>query len=184
MDTVSQLFTLKMVTRVRFLLFFLSSVFPNFSKSGRVNSTIWMHHMDADLAYREKARRKLHKNAMRYIEQIHQLYDHLPPISKTIQIKRKRHVGHCWRSKNKLTSNVLLWIIYLELILNSSVRTQDVVRRTCQKRWMIETNGERESGKSVLIARHDDDNDIFIKIFIDYWNNKFWIESKILPLPS
>ena len=38
-----------------------------------------------------------------------QLYDHLLPISKTVQIRRTRHVGHCWRSKDKLISNVLLW---------------------------------------------------------------------------
>ena len=29
-----------------------------------------MHHMDADKTYREKARRKLHKNSTSYIEQI------------------------------------------------------------------------------------------------------------------
>ena len=37
-----------------------------------------------------------------------QLYGHLPPISKTIQIRRARHVGHCWRSKEKLMWDVLL----------------------------------------------------------------------------
>ena len=31
-----------------------------------------------------------------------QLYGHLPPISKTIQIRRTRHKDHCWRSKEKL----------------------------------------------------------------------------------
>ena len=36
-----------------------------------------------------------------------QLYDHL--ISKTIQRRRKRHAGHCWRSKDKLISDILLW---------------------------------------------------------------------------
>ena len=36
-----------------------------------------------------------------------------------------------------------------ELIYNSSVWTQDVVWKTCQKGWMIGTNGKRESGKSV-----------------------------------
>ena len=25
-----------------------------------------------------------------------QLYDHLPPISQTIQAKRAKHTGHCW----------------------------------------------------------------------------------------
>ena len=39
----------------------------------------------------------------------HQLYGHLPPITKTIQVKRTRHAGHCWRSKDELVSDVLLW---------------------------------------------------------------------------
>ena len=39
----------------------------------------------------------------------HQLYGHLPPITKTIQVRRTRHAGHCWRSKGELISNVLLW---------------------------------------------------------------------------
>ena len=38
-----------------------------------------------------------------------QLYGHLPPIMKTIQIRRTRHAGHCWRSRDKLISDVLLW---------------------------------------------------------------------------
>ena len=39
----------------------------------------------------------------------HQLYGHLPPITKTIQARRTRHAGHCWRSKDELVSDVLLW---------------------------------------------------------------------------
>ena len=38
-----------------------------------------------------------------------QLYGHLPPITKTIKVRRTRHAGHCWRSKDKLISDVLLW---------------------------------------------------------------------------
>ena len=38
-----------------------------------------------------------------------QLYGHLPPITKTIKIRRTRHAGHCWRSKYELVSDVLLW---------------------------------------------------------------------------
>ena len=40
---------------------------------------------------------------------MHQLYGHLPPITKTIQARRTRHAGHCWRSKNELISDVLQW---------------------------------------------------------------------------
>ena len=39
----------------------------------------------------------------------HQLYGHLPPITKTIQVRRTRHAEHCWRSKDKLISDLLLW---------------------------------------------------------------------------
>ena len=39
----------------------------------------------------------------------HQLYSHLPPITKTIQVRRTRLAGHCWRSRDELISDVLLW---------------------------------------------------------------------------
>ena len=40
---------------------------------------------------------------------MHQLYGHLPPITKTIQVRRTRHVGNCWRSRDDIISDVLLW---------------------------------------------------------------------------
>ena len=39
----------------------------------------------------------------------HQLYGHLHPITKTIQVRRTRHAGHRWRSRDELISDVLLW---------------------------------------------------------------------------
>ena len=39
----------------------------------------------------------------------HQLYGHLPPIMKTLQLSRTRHAGHCWRSRDELISDVLQW---------------------------------------------------------------------------
>ena len=38
-----------------------------------------------------------------------QLYGHLSSITKTIQVRRTRHAGHCWRSRDELISDVLLW---------------------------------------------------------------------------
>ena len=38
------------------------------------------------------------------------MYGHLPPITKTIQVRRTRHAGHCWRSREELIRDVLLWI--------------------------------------------------------------------------
>ena len=39
-----------------------------------------------------------------------QLRGHLPPVTKTIKIRCTGHVGHCWRSRDELVSDVLLWI--------------------------------------------------------------------------
>ena len=76
----------------------------------------WMHHLDANWTAGEEARRQLHKNVASNIEQDlvehptrHQLYGHLAPITKTIQVRRARHAGHCWRSRDELISDVLLW---------------------------------------------------------------------------
>ena len=46
-----------------------------------------------------------------------------------------------------------------EHTFSSYVRIQDVVLKTCRRRWTIGRSGERGSGISVLPARHDDDDD-------------------------
>ena len=38
-----------------------------------------------------------------------QLYGHLPSITKTIKDRRTRHAGNCWRSKDEIISDVILW---------------------------------------------------------------------------
>ena len=96
----------------------------------------------------------------------HQLYSHLLPIMKTIKVRRTRHAGHCWRSRDELISDVLLWTPHmakqkqddqLEATYSSSVRIWDVVLRTYQKRWIIGRSGKRGLGISVLAAQHDDE---------------------------
>ena len=42
-----------------------------------------------------------------------QLDSHLPPITKTIKIKRTRPAGHCWRSRNDFISDVLRWTLHM-----------------------------------------------------------------------
>ena len=103
-----------------------------------------------------------------------QLYGHLPPITKTIQVRRARHAGHCWRSKDELVSDVLLWTpTYSQAKAGRPARTY--IQQLCEdtgcnpedlrRRWMIGRSGERWSRISVLAARHDDD-DIYIYIYI------------------
>ena len=70
----------------------------------------------------------------------HQLFGHLPPITKTIQVRRTRHAGHCWRSRDELIRDALLWTPeqkqddQLEHTSSSSVRIRDVALKTCQRR--------------------------------------------------
>ena len=59
----------------------------------------------------------------------HQLYGHLPPVAKTIQVRRTRHAGHCWRSKDKQKQDD-----QLEHTYSSYVRIQDVALKNCQRR--------------------------------------------------
>ena len=91
-----------------------------------------------------------------------QLYGHLPPITKTIQARRTRHAGHCWRSKDEIVSDVLLWTpAYGQSkaahSYSSYVMIQDVTLKTCRRRWMTGRRGERGSGISMLATRYDDD---------------------------
>ena len=97
----------------------------------------------------------------------HQLYGQLPPIMKTIQVRRTRHAGHCWRSRDEFIIDVLLWPPHmarqkqddqLEHTFSSYVRIRDVALKTYQRRWTIRRSGERGSGIFVLAARHDDDD--------------------------
>ena len=100
----------------------------------------------------------------------HQLYGHRPPITKTIQVRRTRHAGHCWRSRDELINDVLIWTpTYgratqddrLEHTFSSYVSIRDVALKTCQRRCSIGRSGERASRISVLAASHDDDHKFF-----------------------
>ena len=97
----------------------------------------------------------------------HQLYGHLPPVTKTIQARRTRHDGHCWRSKDEIVSDVLLWTpTYGQSKAGRPARTY--IQQLCDDMGCgsedlpeamndRETWRERGSGISVLAAWHDDD---------------------------
>ena len=139
-----------------------------FPSSNCVDTVIWMHHMHGeklDSNYTWMLWAILNKSRMQNPKK-QQLYSHLPPIIKTFQTRQTRHVGHCWRSKDELISDVFLWTPnmdeqrlddQIEPIYNSFVPIQDVAWKTSQERWTIETDGERGSGRSKLVAQQDDD---------------------------
>ena len=70
--------------------------------------------MDAIKMAGEEARRQLHKNAACNLEQVlaatpHKTPTVRPPASYHENYSRTRHAGHCWRSKDELIRDVLLW---------------------------------------------------------------------------
>ena len=71
-----------------------------------------------------------------------QLYGNLPLISQTIRVRRCRHAGHCWGSKDKHISDVLKWTpVYghasvgrTAKLTSAFLQTLDRVEGTCQER--------------------------------------------------
>ena len=60
-----------------------------------------------------------------------------------------------WRSSLDAGTDMPVLADQQELIHINCIRTLDVVYRTCQERWLIGTDGERESGKSALSGQLD-----------------------------
>ena len=97
------------------------------------------------------------------------MVDHLHSVTAELgSTNCDGHAGQCWRSKDELISDVLLCTPHmakqkqddqLEHTYSSYVRIQDVALKTGQRRWTRGRSGERGSGISVLVARHDDDDD-------------------------
>ena len=118
-----------------------------------------------------------------------QLYGHQPPITKTIKVRRTRHVWHCWRSKDELLSDVLLWTpshgraksvrparTYIQQLCADTRCSPEDLR----KQWTIEKGGERGPEISVVIARHDD-NEKFDSQFSNTYTCS-WINCKNLKI--
>ena len=77
-----------------------------------------------------------------------QLYGHLPLFTKTIKIRRTRHAGHCWRSREQLISDVLLWTpSYGRVKAGWPSRNYiqqlgaEIALRTSRKQWTIGRGG-------------------------------------------
>ena len=99
-----------------------------------------------------------------------QLYGLLLPITKTIKVRRNRRVEHCWRSKNEPISDILLWTPSHGLA-KAGRPARTYIQQLCADTGcsledlpgaMNDRDGWRESERSVLAVRHDDDDDDII----------------------
>ena len=61
-----------------------------------------------DSNYIRMLRAILNKSWIKHLTK-QKLYGHPLPITKTIKIRQTRHAEHCWRSRDELISDVLLW---------------------------------------------------------------------------
>ena len=68
-----------------------------------------------------------------------------------------------------------------EQTFSSYMRYRDVALKTCQRRWTIRKNDERGLGISVLVARHDDDDedDTSINTALTWIMFKKWLPSSV-----
>ena len=104
-----------------------------------------------------------------------QLHGHLPPVSKTIQMRRTRYAGHCVEKQRQTHERRSPWTLSrgracvgrpTRTYLQQLCTDWGYSRENYWKRLKIGTNRERESGKSMLAARHDDDDDDVDDIYI------------------
>ena len=110
-----------------------------------------------------------------------QLYGHQPLIAKTIKIRRTRHAGHCWRSKDELIRDVPLWIpSHGWAKAGPPVRTyiQQLCADTeCSPEDLPEAMDDREgSWISVLMAWYDDCSSK--RIALELNNPRRWISHR------
>ena len=114
-----------------------------------------MHHLVANKTSGEEAWRQLLKNVWALLNKSwnqhptkHKIYGHLPPITKTIQVRRTWHAGHCWRSRDEPISDVLPWSpIYGRTKAGRPARTniQQLCEDTgCSPEDLPETTNDRE----------------------------------------
>ena len=95
-----------------------------------------------------------------------QLYCHSPPITITIQVRRTRNAGHCWRSRDELIRDILLWTHSYRRAKAGRPATTYIQQLRVDTGCSLKDlpgamdDGEvsgRGSGKSALAARYDDE---------------------------
>ena len=80
-----------------------------------------------------------------------QLYGHLPPITKTIQVRRTRHAGHCWRSDIPLGTPAgwLAWTYIQQLCEDTGYRPEDLPEvMNDREEWRESVRDIRAGGKT------------------------------------
>ena len=135
-----------------------------FPTSSCIDTVVWMRYMDANLTYREKAWRQLHKNAASNVKQVLGAAPHKAASVRPLTTRRTRHAGHCWKSREELISDILVRTpshgrekagrparTYIQqLWADIGCSLEDLLER-----WPIEKGGKKRSRRSASVAWHD-----------------------------
>ena len=108
------------------------------------------------------------------------MYGHLPPITKTIPVTRTSHAEHCRRSREELISDILLLTpSHGQAKVGRPARTY--IQHLCADTGCSLEDGpeamddsEGWSGKSVLMVRYDDDDDVCLYLHICVVTSQFF----------
>ena len=95
-----------------------------------------------------------------------QLYGYLPPITTTIKIRRTRHAGHCWRSRDELIRDVLLctpFRTYIQQLCEDTGYSPEDLPEAMSNRekW-------RESVRDISVPMVRQDDEIYIYIYSEW----------------
>ena len=97
-----------------------------------------------------------------------ELYGNLPKITDTLMIRRLRFIGHCWRKKDEVISDLLLWepkhgarkrgrpaTTYVDQLRNDTGLSIAELKSIMENRneWMKLVNGVRIRSKQVRCNR-------------------------------
>ena len=143
-----------------------------FLPNGRcVNTTVQMHHMNADQMHCEKAWWKLHENATSYSEQILEATPYETTAVRSLTSHLLNHPNMTNKtcrdtaveSHDEITlcspMDLITWTMSVLADQTTTLCGHRVLfrRPAASDRWERERERERERGKSVLLARLDDD---------------------------
>ena len=146
--------------------------------------TVYLHY----ILCRNKKKKYINKSWGQYpIKQ--QLYGHESPISKTVQIRRKIHAGHCGRRKDKLISDVLQWIPILgraSIWLPAGTYQQQLRTDTgCRLKHLLEAMDDSDEWRERVREIHESDTTwwcgLMSKVFANGPEDRGSILGQVIP---
>ena len=147
----------------------------SFLQAAVVDTAVWMHFLDADKTAGEEARWTITQECCEQYwtspgvntpQGTNYTATYFPSRKlfrldeSDMQDMEKQGRAHKWCTPMDPTYGRAKAGRPARTYISCDVRIRDIALKTSQRRWTIGRSGERESGISVLAARHNDDDDL------------------------